>query len=238
MSLDVSFLRQFSSLIQAAYAIRGKTIEEVQAWTSTATASKAQSYFAIRNFLKKACPNDGLQSLLDYADITLKTIALDEKGRPTESMSFSAFEFCKVATESWESSSVQAIFSKNFWFFVTYQKGEKNVVLTDFFWQLSKEDLASVQCLYESYQRKLLQGEVYVKDKNGAVVPAFRLDGCRVSHIRPHAANKEDTSPLPVADRLTGRNSATKQSFWLDKAYLEEIVRINLSPVEKEVIGK
>ncbi|MGB5665585.1 MAG: hypothetical protein WBM53_01965 [Maribacter sp.] len=44
----------------------------------------------------------------------------------------------------------------------------------------------------------------------------------RISHVRPHATNKDDTYPLPVADELTGLLDYTKHCFWLNSSYVKD----------------
>ena len=43
----------------------------------------------------------------------------------------------------------------------------------------------------------------------------------RISHVRPHARNKDDTYDLPIADKLTGLSKYTKHCFWLNAAYVK-----------------
>ena len=46
-----------------------------------------------------------------------------------------------------------------------------------------------------------------------------------VCHVRPHGKDSEDTMlSLPVKDKVTGANEFTKQCFWFNNSYLEEIV--------------
>lgn len=45
--------------------------------------------------------------------------------------------------------------------------------------------------------------------------------GNKVSHVRPHALNSNDTNPLPVKDILTQENEYTKHCFWLNNDYIK-----------------
>lgn len=42
-------------------------------------------------------------------------------------------------------------------------------------------------------------------------------------HVRPHAQDRQDTLPLPVADKLTGLVQYPKHSFWLNRTYILKI---------------
>lgn len=44
----------------------------------------------------------------------------------------------------------------------------------------------------------------------------------KVSHVRPHARNAEDTYELPFEDKLTGLNKFTKHCFWLNSNYVRD----------------
>ena len=46
--------------------------------------------------------------------------------------------------------------------------------------------------------------------------------GNKVSHVRPHAQNRDDTYVLPVEDKLTGLTEYTKQCFWLNGSYVKD----------------
>ena len=47
----------------------------------------------------------------------------------------------------------------------------------------------------------------------------------KVCHVRPHARDSKDTYPLPTKDKLTGLSEYTKQCFWINNKYLEEILK-------------
>lgn len=48
-----------------------------------------------------------------------------------------------------------------------------------------------------------------------------------VAHVRPYGKDDNNTSPLPVTDRLIGLNSYTKQCFWLNNTYVELIIKLD-----------
>ena len=77
----------------------------------------------------------------------------------------------------------------------------------------------------------LLSGKIVRGFKKRADGMVIRLNNFPKSaanpyiHIRPHGGNRDDMSPLPVPDVMTGMTSYTKQSFWLKKSYLKQIVK-------------
>ncbi len=44
----------------------------------------------------------------------------------------------------------------------------------------------------------------------------------RISHVRPHAKDKDDTYELPIADKLTKLTEYTKHCFWLNASYVKD----------------
>ncbi len=45
-----------------------------------------------------------------------------------------------------------------------------------------------------------------------------------ICHVRPHATNFNDQSPLPVQDKCTGYRSYEKQCFWIDTNFVKAII--------------
>jgi DNA mismatch repair protein MutH len=48
-----------------------------------------------------------------------------------------------------------------------------------------------------------------------------------LTHVRPHARNREDTYPLPIIDKVSKKSEFTKQCFWLNSSYVERIYKKN-----------
>ena len=75
--------------------------------------------------------------------------------------------------------------------------------------------------------------------QNGNIVKGFRQQKNKIVrltnfpgmafngfiHVRPHGQDSNDTYPLPVADKLTGATSYTKQCFWFNNSYIEEVIK-------------
>jgi hypothetical protein len=71
--------------------------------------------------------------------------------------------------------------------------------------------------------------------KDGKIVKAVTPKGIRktyfpkksenkVSHVRPHAQNKNDTYSLPIKDKYTGLTEYTKHCFWMNDSYIKETI--------------
>ncbi len=46
----------------------------------------------------------------------------------------------------------------------------------------------------------------------------------KVGHVKSNATSSTDTYKLPVPDVLTGKNELPKQAFWLNGAYIFEVI--------------
>lgn len=51
-----------------------------------------------------------------------------------------------------------------------------------------------------------------------------KRDNNGACHVRPHARVEADHYTLPIADKITGITSYTKQSFWFNKEFIEKIL--------------
>ena len=69
--------------------------------------------------------------------------------------------------------------------------------------------------------------------KNGTIVNEITAKGIRktnfpkkrnhrISHVRPHARNADDTYPLPFIDQVTQQTEYTKHCFWLNASYVRD----------------
>ena len=82
-------------------------------------------------------------------------------------------------------------------------------------------------------EAKKVWDQVVSNIKNGKIVKEVRPNGNRVtyfpgkkdnriSHVRPHAQNRDDTYPLPSPDKKTGLTDYTKHCFWLNASYVRD----------------
>jgi DNA mismatch repair protein MutH len=159
------------------------------------------------------------------ANIIPKTIRLNTNKTITESMSLSPFKYEELINELWEDSNLRHLFSSTKFLFVIF-KFDSDKVLRFYdikLWNMPLEDLD--QAFKKVWQK--------TKDlvNNGDIVKRISKLGIRttyfptksdnpVGHVRPHAQNAQNTYPLPVKDQLTGLETYTKHSFWLNNTYI------------------
>ena len=184
---------------------------------------KAKSYFAN---LTKAILGIGLNKKIEEfekADIQVKTIRLKENNLPKEDISFPTFEYKKIIKTDWEDSDFKNILDNKF-FFVFYQyEGKKLILRKVKFWNMPHSDIIVAKNVWEEMVKTVSNGEI-VKEvtKNGLRKTYFpKKSKNKVSHVRPHAQNRDDTYDLPVEDKLTGLTKYTKHCFWLNASYVK-----------------
>ena len=154
------------------------------------------------------------------ANIVPKTIRIQKNGHIKESMSFPTFKFMDIINESWEESTLLEYLEPAKFLFVIFRENENgDYVFKDIkFWNIPFEDLEEVRKVWERTVEVIRNG-VDLRF-NGRVthnnLPKSTEN--RVAHVRPHGRNAEDTLPLPDGRRMT------KQCFWFNRSYVEEII--------------
>lgn len=180
----------------------------------------------IKKLINEGAPN--ISSHMDSEDITIKTIRLDKYGKLKESMSFPVFRYCDIVKETWETSSLRAQFKGKIYVFAVFRMAGKDFYLNKIvLWQMPEGILENgVKPVWQKIKACLESGSIvkYIDD-NGRYFSYFPASSeSPYVHVRPHAQNRDDAFPLPVADRLTGLIQYPKHSFWLNRSYVLKII--------------
>ena len=153
----------------------------------------------------------------EKANIVVKTIRIGKNNRIKESMSFPAFKFKELIEEEWEDSTWGNYLRETRFFFVVYKFDNNDVLRLQGaqFWNIPYEDLeGNAREVWEETVQVLKDGLV-ITEENGRKTNNFpKASQNRVSHVRPHAQNAQDTYELP-----DGRQYP-KQCFWLNNTYV------------------
>lgn len=164
------------------------------------------------------------------ANITCKTIRVNENNTITESMSFPAFKYKEIVLEEWGNSTLRSTFSENKYLFVIFK--EKN---NTFYFEGIKLWNMPLSIL-DTEVRSVWEKTVEII-KNGNIVKSIgrtrktNFPGMKenpVAHVRPHGRDSKDVFELPVNDQLTGDKFYTKHCFWLNNKYIETILNDKL----------
>ena len=161
------------------------------------------------------------------ANIIPKTIRVEENGKIKESMSFPYFKFKEIVDTPFEESNIRNELETTKYMFFVFKKVKGEYVFKGIkLWNMPEliiED--NVRKMYEKTQEVLKNGNIVKEIKNGVRTTNFPGMGeNKVCHVRPHGRNAADTCELPIQDKLTGVKEYTKQCFWLNNSYIEEII--------------
>lgn len=202
----------------------GKSSKSIEKVLSLKLNNNAKSYFAN---LTKAILGIKLEQKIEEfekADIIVKTVRLKENNMPKEDVSFPTFEFSELVETDWEDSNFKSILESKF-FFVFYQYVGENLILKKVkFWNMNYSDILEAKKVWKKMVKTVSSGKIVKQVTNNGLRKTFfpKKSENRISHVRPHARNSEDTYDLPVTDKLTGLNKYTKHCFWLNASYIKD----------------
>lgn len=202
----------------------GKSAEQIEQELGLVLNQKAKSYFA--NLTNAILGLELGQKIAEFekADIKVKTIRLKENNLPKEDISFPTFRYQELIETEWEDSDLKNTLESKF-FFVFYQfKGKELILKKVKFWNMPYVDILEAKEVWDKVIQNISRGEI-IKEvtKTGKRRTHFpKKSENRVSHVRPHASNAQDTYPLPFPDKLTGVEEFTKHCFWLNANYVKQ----------------
>jgi len=202
----------------------GKSAQQIEKEFGLKLNRKAKSYFA--NLTNAILGLELGQKIEEFekADIQVKTIRLKENNLPKEDISFPTFKYQELIKTDWEDSDFKNILESKF-FFVFYQFEGDNLILRKVkFWNMSHSDILEAKSVWDKMKTTVSKGEIVkeVTDKGMRKTYFPKKTENRISHVRPHAKNADDTYDLPVADKLTGLAEFTKHCFWLNAKYVRD----------------
>lgn len=162
------------------------------------------------------------------ANITCKTIRVNEDNTITESMSFPAFKYKEIIKEEWDTSTLRNIFSENKYLFVIFkEKNNEFYFLGIKLWNIPLSILDNdVKSVWDKTVEVIKSGNI-VKSVGRTRKTNFPgLKENSVAHVRPHGRDAKDVFELPVVDKLTGNKTYTKHCFWLNNKYISRILNM------------
>ena len=187
---------------------------------------KSKNYFS--NLTKKILGIEIGKEIEEFekAEIIIKTVRLKPNDLPKEDISFPAFKYEDLVEQKWESSPFRKRLEQKY-FFVFYQYSGSNLYLRKVcFWNMDYNDKQEAKSVWLRTKSIVSQGDI-VRGYNSAGNRRTNFpkkSENRVSHVRPHARDSNDTYPLPVKDLYTGVNKYTKHSFWLNASYIRDSI--------------
>lgn len=205
----------------------GRTPEDIANMLNVTYNQKAKQKFAM--ITKEMLGVSSEQEIEEFskADITIKTVRINEKNLPCENISFPAFAYEEIVKEnSWELSELNALLEKRF-LFVFFKVTDKGLLLDKvLFWNMPYVDRQEVRSVWLKTKKLIIDGNIIKKLEASNIRRTYfpRKSENRVAHIRPHATTTQDVYPLPTPDKLTKVTSYTKHSFWLNDTYIRDSI--------------
>ena len=177
----------------------------------------------------------------EKAGINARTVRIEARGKVKESFPLPPFRFKELASEDeWEDSALYRAFDETRYFFVVFEQSGGGYRLKGArFWAMPREDLnGRLRECWKAARDKVRSGVTFTKkvQGNGSVIIHNDLPGIAdgaIAHVRPHSRKSayrlaDGTVRGDVdryGDELPDGQWMTKQSFWLNSAYVYEIVR-------------
>lgn len=153
----------------------------------------------------------------EKANVVVKTIRIEKNGKITENMSFPAFKFKELVNETWEDSTFGNYLRETRFLFVVYKYDENDCLRLKGcqFWNIPYDDLENDVRNVWLKTVEVLQNGLIITERNGKKYNNFpKASENRVSHVRPHAKDANDTYDLPDGRKYP------KQCFWLNNSYI------------------
>lgn len=160
------------------------------------------------------------------ANITCKTIRVNENNTITESMSFPAFKYKEIILEEWETSTLRSTFSENKYLFVIFKEKNNEFYFSGIkLWNMPLSILdAEVKSVWDKTVEVIKSGNIVKSIGRTRKTNFPGMKENNVAHVRPHGRDSKDIFELPVVDKLTGSKVYTKHCFWLNNKYIELII--------------
>ena len=161
------------------------------------------------------------------ANITCKTIRVNENNTITESMSFPAFKYKEIIQEEWDTSTLRNTFSENKYLFVIFKEKNNEFYFSGIkLWNMPLSILdTEVKTVWDKTVEVIKSGNIVKSIGKTRMTNFPGMKENSVAHVRPHGRDANDVFELPVADKLTGSKVYTKYCFWLNNKYIETIIK-------------
>jgi DNA mismatch repair protein MutH len=201
----------------------GKTVDEITTSLELDLNISAKNFYA--NLTKAILGIELNKEIEEFekAEIIVKTVRLKENNLPKEDISFPNFKYENLVNEEWEESYFKAILDHKF-LFVFFQFADDQLVLRKVkFWNMPFQDIEEAKKVWLETKKIVINGNIVREIKGNERHTNFpNKKFNKISHVRPHAQNANDTYPLPFADKVTNANEYTKHCFWLNSAYVRD----------------
>ncbi len=236
-ALEIDDLANFEErIVTSINAYANKSIKEISDIFSLDISSRSKNKIA--TIIKKAIGFKSVKSTIkefEQLGIIIKVVPVNQKNNyPFEAISFATMKLQEFVNEEWEDSTFREYLHKIL--IVPIYSRSKESTLDEkymaktFFWSPSISEEALIQKEWSCYQDEVLSGKCEVKKvamnslKGYKEVSALSKESQTLAiHMRPHGRDSTDR------DIDTLGNSIVKQSFWLNKRFIQKLLEENNS---------
>lgn len=204
------------------------TTEELKIRLFVKSNSKNINRMIFNRIIDLSPNKEKLLNLFNKFSCVIKTINLEQNNHLKESISLNVFKYEDIHKENWDNSKLKNFFETSTFIFVIFKKENNGSKLKDIkVWKMPIDILNSgIKDTWIRTKSIISSGKIinYI-DSRGRYITYFPTSSqTKYIHVRPHAQNREDTFPLPVADKMSGKKNFMKHSFWLNSNFIKKIV--------------
>jgi hypothetical protein len=188
-------------------ALRARLAPEMAPTTKNLTSA------TMARFIDAEAP--GLRPRLDEQMLRRVVRADEETLRPRESVSFAPIDFMEVIETPWTQSPLRERVARMIFVVLLGKKGaavQDSYLHSAFTWEADHRTFATMEHEYERFRRGFAEDDPVTWPRPGAT---------EVLHVRPHGRDGKDVLPLP------GGRSHVRSSFWLNKPFVQLLIRLN-----------
>lgn len=222
--------------------LRGKSLSEIINLEQDNIYNKSAVSHIIKNHISKKFIY-GINTILKY-NIKIKTVPVNEQYECHEAMSFSNISLYNILFEKWDSKDefeVAELHKKlqSNYLLIPIIKIKANGKYNNYLnwtigqfslWTPSNHDLIEIGKEWNDVQKILREGLIIKKVKHGNSYRNLnnlpKQSQTNYIHLRPHGKNKYDYDKKYL-EFTEGKIEITKQSFWLNKKFINSLIKTN-----------
>jgi DNA mismatch repair endonuclease MutH len=230
--LDISSMDEFEvKILKELHKYVGKSIVELSKIFDIEIPNGKNQ---VATVVKKAIGFKNVNSKIkefEQLGIIIKTIKVRrEDFMPFEAVSFATMKLKEFEREEYDESIFKEYIEKILFvpIFSDGKKLEEKYLAKSFFWSPSEDEEVLIRDEWNRYKSEVLLGGCEVtKVKNNSlrgyreVSKLFKESQTKIIHMRPHGRDSNDR------DEDSQGNSIVKQCFWLNKKFLQKLIKQN-----------
>lgn len=218
-------------LLQKLLSFEGERIQNIaDKYSLKITSAKS----AVPNIIRKVIGFKDIRAKIkefEQSGIQIKTVPVrTEDNFPWEDTSFPAMKLQEFVDEEWKDSTLLTYIEKIL-FIPVYRDTSKasdtpisdRVLGKSFYWSPSSSELETIEKEWKMYREEVRNGKakthkVKTKKMTKEVTDLSKASQTEIIHMRPHGKDSRDKD----IDHLG--NSVVKQSFWLNKRFVQKLI--------------